>query len=241
MTGQEGQGPRCQWGEGPVRIPTPTWCRSRGTELPGGCSSNQHSLPGLPGASTRSLFRGSFPGGSWIRSGATPFRKAGCTGVRSPLPGAPGRLVRNSPLPPRAQHPGPSRLRSFSPQQPGGERSVTHAPRACSWDRRWVHVLALSQAGLARVCESPNWGSSTSSGWAGRSPILNPRVAQRAKPNCNCPLFTRTCVPHAPNFTPDLPGKSQVPGRVHLQGLLSRPGWLQSSGWAPCLWQDSAT
>lgn len=116
VTGQEGQGPRCQWGEGPVRIPTPTWCRSRGTELPGGCSSNQHSLPGLPGASTRSLFRGSFPGGSWIRSGATPFRKAGCTGVRSPLPGAPGRLVRNSPLPPRAQHPGPSRLGGHSPR-----------------------------------------------------------------------------------------------------------------------------
>ena len=46
VTGQEGQGPRCQWGEGPVRIPTPTWCRSRGTELPGGCRSNRHSLLG---------------------------------------------------------------------------------------------------------------------------------------------------------------------------------------------------
>lgn len=70
VTGQEGQSPCCQWGEGPACIPTSTWCRSRGVELPGGCSRNQHSLPGLPGASTRSLFHGSFPGGSWIRSGA---------------------------------------------------------------------------------------------------------------------------------------------------------------------------
>lgn len=73
--------------------------------------------------------------------------------------------------------------------------------------------------------------------WAGQAFILNPRDAQRAKPNYNCPLFTRVH-PSGTKLDTRPARAGQVPGRGIFRVSPPTQGEFQSSGWAPCLWQD---
>ena len=110
MTGQEVRDPAVS-GEKALPASPPQFAAETGAQSSRGAEAGTSTAClGSQGASTRSLFRGSFPGRfvDQIRS-HIPLEKP-CTGGRSPHPGAPGWLVQNTPLPPRAQHPGPSRL-----------------------------------------------------------------------------------------------------------------------------------
>ena len=121
-----------------------------------------------------------------------PFRKALYRRQESPS-GCSGVARSEYPAPTMCPAPRAERAGWAFPQQPGGERSVTHAPRARSWDRHWARVLVLSEAGLAKVCESPKC----------RAPPL-PRAGQAAAPSSTPELLRGTSQTAIACFSPEL-------------------------------------